>query len=429
MTFAYGIRPFSFSLKDKRKTYFSFVFRLLFRNFADRTKKCCMISNTMALRNNALKQEFCNVPDSAIESLSKRNWDFVEAKASLFSSIHPYPAKFINEIPATLIEHLYKSQQGCIFDPFCGSGVTLEEAQKRGYASVGVDLNPIACLISRVRTRSLDTSFMDTCKSIVAACKNADYTATIPDMPNINHWFNPNIQQALALLKEKIEQYWELPCYDALNFCFSSIIVKVSNQDSDTRYAFRDKGKTATDVYTYFIHSAKKLCKVRNVPVRAMANVINKNALKLTPEDIPGKIGLVITSPPYPNAYEYWLYHKYRMFWLGYNPIKVKNEEIGTRSQYFKKSKYEGYDFAIQINELLKTLYPMCTNGAYLCFVIGRSKIHGQIYNNDELIAEIGKNLGYQHITTITREINSKRKSFNLSHARIKEEYIVILRK
>ena len=367
--------------------------------------------------------------DIRMSQLQMTDWDFPEAKASPFSSIHPYPAKFIKEIPATLLDNLYGGNNGCILDPFCGSGVTLEEAQTRGYTSIGVDLNPIACLISRVRTGRLSTSFMTTSETVVEHCKNARHLAPIPEMPNIDHWFNPEIQASLALLKESIDMYKGTDCYDALTFCFSSIIVKVSNQDSDTRYAFRDKGKKAEDVYTFFLQSARKLTQsklgFRCVP----ATVINKNSLKLTDEDIPEKIGMVITSPPYPNAYEYWLYHKYRMYWLGYNPVEVKSEEIGTRSQYFKKSKFEGYDFAIQMHELLEFLYPRCHSGAYLCFVIGRSKIHGEIYNNDEIIAEIGENFGYEHVTTISRNLNSKRKSFNLFHARINKEYIVILRK
>ena len=367
--------------------------------------------------------------DVRMNQLQMRDWDFSDAKASPFSSIHPYPAKFINEIPGTLLDILYRDGNGCILDPFCGSGVTLEEAQRRGYTSVGVDLNPVACLMSRVRTGSLSPSFLTTSEAIVECCKNAHHLAPIPEMPNIDHWFNPEIQASLALLKESIDMYKGTDSYDALTFCFSSIIVKVSNQDSDTRYAFRDKGKKAEDVYAFFLQSAKKLAKSKFDSNPVPAIVINKNSLKLTDEDIPEKIGMVITSPPYPNAYEYWLYHKYRMYWLGYNPVEVKSEEIGTRSQYFKKSKFEGYDFAIQMHELLEFLRPRCHSGAYLCFVIGRSKIHGEIYNNDEIIAEIGESIGYEHVTTISRNLNSKRKSFNLFHARINREYIVILRK
>ena len=45
-----------------------------------------------------------------------------------------------------------------------------------------------------------------------------------------------------------------------------------------------------------------------------------------------------MTSPPYPNAYEYWLYHKYRMYWLGMDPIAVRQQEIGARPHYFRST-------------------------------------------------------------------------------------------
>jgi len=182
-------------------------------------------------------------------------------------------------------------------------------------------------------------------------------------------------------------------------------------------------------VFSYFHHSAKKLVSAKNDTPQAEVHVINKNTLKLNADDLPGSIGMVITSPPYPNAYEYWLYHKYRMYWLGYDPIAVKNEEIGARAKYFTKSSYDGYDFAGQMSTLLNILYPLCANGAYLCFVIGRSKIHGNIYNNDEIISEAAAHSGYHHVTTLQRNMNNKRKSFNLTHARIDKEYIVVLQK
>lgn len=367
--------------------------------------------------------------DSIAEKLRSIDWDFPVAKPSTLSNIHPYPAKFISEIPKNLIECLWDSQGDYILDPFCGSGTTLEVAQRMGIPAVGVDLNPIACLISRVRTGVCNDGFLTACSKIVKSCKLSLSKSDIPPLPNIDHWFMPQIQQALNQLKNEIDKYDGSNYYDQFRFCLSSIIVKVSNQDSDTRYAFRNKNRTADDVYAFFLQSAKKLADAKKDIPHTEVHVINKNTLKLNADDFHGSIGMVITSPPYPNAYEYWLYHKYRMYWLGFDPIEVKNEEIGARAKYFKKSGYEGYDFAVQMSSLLENLYPLCADGAFLCFVIGRSKVHGTIYNNDEIIAEAATNLGYHHVTTLERNMNNKRKSFNLAHARINKEYIVVLRK
>ena len=306
--------------------------------------------------------------------------------------------------------------------------MTLVEAQRLGYKSIGVDLNPIACLISRTKVNPLPDRFLPVCQNIIDRCNNGDITPIHCDFKNREHWFSKDIYNALAELKGGIALYDGTEYLDALNLCFSSIIVKVSNQDSDTRYAFRDKGKHKEDVLKFFLDSAKKLIKAK-VNIDTPSEVINSNVLSLSDEQIPSNIGLVVTSPPYPCAYEYWLYHKFRMYWLGYDPQLVKEQEIGTRSLYFKKQKHEGYDFANQMAQLLTYLYPKCLDGAYLCFVQGRSKIHGKIYNNDEIIADIGKECGFKHIETIERVINPSRKSFNLSHARIQKEYIVILKK
>jgi site-specific DNA-methyltransferase (cytosine-N4-specific) len=78
---------------------------------------------------------------------------------------------------------------------------------------------------------------------------------------------------------------------------------------------------------------------------------------------------------------------------------------------------------------LLEGLFDKCSKDAFLCFVIGQSKIHGEIIENEKLIKTIGEQTGFGHFTTIKRAIRQGRKSFNLSHARIKEEFIVILQK
>src|SRR6185369_6752514 len=95
------------------------------------------------------------------QSLREIDWDFKDAhsKRSLHS-FHRYPAKFIPEIPRALIRVLPPSAGSVVFDPFCGGGTTLLEAQAAGYSSVGVDLNPIGCLLSRVKTNPLPANFL-----------------------------------------------------------------------------------------------------------------------------------------------------------------------------------------------------------------------------------------------------------------------------
>ncbi len=362
--------------------------------------------------------------------LSELDWDFIDSKSESIHSIHPYPAKFISNIPRGLIENIPLPPKSIILDPFCGSGVTLLEAQKKGIPSVGVDLNPIACLLSRVKTQKLPDNFILIAKKIAKKCSISKSKIKIPLIPNLDHWFKKDIQEALTRLTKEVKVIDSSDLQDALKFCISSIIVKVSNQESDTRYAAISKSHERNDVYSLFLQTAEKLVKAKSSQeYKATVKVLNKNSLELNKDDLSKKVGLVITSPPYPNAYEYWLYHKYRMWWLGYDPIEVKNQEIGARAHYFKKNHQTEKDFIIQLDELFSNLHNVCCDEAYVCFVMGRSKIHGRIIKNEVLVKEAGENNGFRHLKTIARNINSSRKSFNLSHARIKEEFIIILQK
>ena len=91
--------------------------------------------------------------DEAYSFLRHTDWDFTENQQDEISLLHPYPARFIESIPYKLITEIGLNENERVLDPFCGSGTTLLEAQKLGYESVGIDLNPIACLISRVKTQ------------------------------------------------------------------------------------------------------------------------------------------------------------------------------------------------------------------------------------------------------------------------------------
>jgi site-specific DNA-methyltransferase (cytosine-N4-specific) len=77
--------------------------------------------------------------------LDQIDWDFVDRLApSTLEGVHPYPAKFIGDIPRSLIRTIGVPANTVVFDPFCGSGATLVESQRLGYEAVGIDLNPIA---------------------------------------------------------------------------------------------------------------------------------------------------------------------------------------------------------------------------------------------------------------------------------------------
>lgn len=370
-------------------------------------------------------------PLTTQELLRSTDWSFSERdRAHPLESIHPYPAKFIGEIPRALIKALPCPKGALVFDPFVGSGTTLLEAQKLGLKSVGVDLNPIACLISQVKTGELPTALTETANTISKEAQNCRKVQKF-EIPNVDHWFKKDVQHAIAALLAGIAAVADTPTQNALKLALSSILVRVSNQESDTRYAAIEKKIEHKDVFKQFVSAAAKLqsaLESRDWKIFP-SRVLEGNTLALNPDRLGGKVGLVITSPPYPNAYEYWLYHKYRMWWLGFDPIAVKAQEIGARAHFFKSDPHTAENFWGQMRSTFCLIDKVLLSGGYACFVIGRSKIHGNIVDNASIIQAVAAELNFTTEARIERVISPKRKSFNLSHANIKTETILVLRR
>lgn len=367
---------------------------------------------------------------AAIYSLGKVNWDFPDrVSPSSIEGIHPYPAKFVAELPHALLNTLPIPSGTAVLDPFCGSGTTLVECQRRGLLSVGVDLNPIACLMTRVKTTYQPVGLREAAEAVVDSAPNVRATE-IPEIPRLNHWFNVEAQSALAVISDAIAAR-PLVYQDALRMALSSIIVRVSNQESDTRYAAIKKNVTSDFVYKEFLNASRRISEAldeRDYPL-VSSTVIEADTLTVDPAEIGNRIGLVITSPPYPNAYEYWLYHKYRMYWLGFDPISVKKREIGARAHFFKRDHHTADEFVKQMFQTFKLINEVLVSDGYVCFVIGRSCIHGRIVDNAAIIEKVARTAGFKLVFMSERIISAKRKSFNLSHAKIKTEKVLVLKR
>jgi site-specific DNA-methyltransferase (cytosine-N4-specific) len=364
--------------------------------------------------------------------LQQADWTFSSAYTrGETHGIHSYPAKFIPQIPRELIAALHPGDGTAVMDPFCGSGTTLVEAALAGIPAVGVDLHPLACLISKVKVTPLSRSLVVAAEAALRHAHGAD--SVLPVIPALDHWFRHEIQRALAALVRGIESESDPDVRDALRVALSSIIVRVSNQESDTRYAAVEKKVAAEDVWEGF----RAACQVIE---RALSDtwgglfkpsrlkVINSDIFLVRPEDVGVPVSLVVTSPPYPNAYEYWLYHKYRMYWLGMDPIAVREREIGARPHFFKRNPHTPADFERQMGDVLALLAAVLVPGGHACFQVGSSVIHGQLIDNAELLRRAAQRNGFRLVVSTTRSIPARRKAFNPQHARIQEEDMLVFR-
>lgn len=372
-----------------------------------------------------------------LSGFAEADWAFADRARS--EEFHPYPARFIPEIPRQVLS-LAAPDGGAVLDPFCGSGTTLMEARRAGLNAVGSDINPIACLISRVRTTPLTAAERDSVVRAAADVREAAATTTQRDravrgIPRVDHWFTVPAQLAMAGASRVARTAGlSAAASDVLTAGISAATVRISNQDSDTRYAAVDKGRTQQECAAILEQSILKVVRwVENfcadLPERVTVTVRESDAQDLSWVE-PESVGLACFSPPYPNAYEYWLYHKYRMYWLGFDPIKVRGQEIGARPHYSKRNGLTEVDFLAQMTKVYTQLLSALRPGALAVAIVGDSFIGGRHIDNGQLLLDAGEAAGLEAVGSVVRPIAENSSSFNRAHSRgRKSEHIVVMRK
>ena len=389
--------------------------------------------------------------EAVLARLEAIDWDFAAAKTGyLTHNLHPYPAKFIPQIPNALIQEL-SSVGETIADIFCGSGTTLLEALQLKRHAIGIDANPLAALISRAKTTPLtDSAFAElaahrrACEPILEKAQSR--TGDLPPAgrpfrssgwrpaPDVcEFWFASHVVEELAELRILIDR---VPIEAAQRLCavaFAAIIVAVSKQDSDTRYVRREKAVEPGDTVRRYLSQLDAAVSTVHemsdlVEDRFSCQVLDADLME-APETEP--FDLVVTSPPYPNAYSYHLYHRTRLIWLGHDPELFKKIEIGSHRKYSAKGRRRATPetFRKEFEKIFQWLRERLRNRRYACFVIGDSTIDRQRIDNASLIAEAGASVGFCEVARIKRTIAPTRKAFNPKIGRIKTEHILILQK
>jgi DNA modification methylase len=291
--------------------------------------------------------------------------------------LHSFPAKFPPQLPATFIDHLTDAEQ-TVLDPMMGSGTTIIESIKKGRNVIGVDLDPLAILMVKVKTQNYDKAeltyigkkvlkesyhLFDKHKSRVKEIYESRFSKKSRRF--IEYWFSEEKIMELTSLISAIEKIEHDNIKDFLKLVFSSTIItktggvslaidlahtrphrakKVLDKDNTVLFENNLSKYSAKrqEILTKKLRSAFKLFRIKlkeNTQAvfenrSQLSQIYQADAQNLPIED--SKIDLIVTSPPYAaNAIDYMRAHKFSLVWFGYEIdqlSKIRRGYIGGES-------------------------------------------------------------------------------------------------
>lgn len=368
------------------------------------------------------------------------NFDFKGSDTMyLTHSLHPYPAKFPPQLPNTILSKFGKQKQ-VVLDPFCGSGTTLVEARLLGFNAIGVDVNGLSSLLSKVKATPLSLEELRITKHFISKIENEDVQWSrnrprieVKQIEGLEHWFQYNVAEELTDLLNLISEVESENVRDFLKIVVSSIIVKVSNQESDTRFAAKQKDIKNNFVFRQFISRGMEYIErvarfSEQVDRNCFLRLLNADSRNLSMlED--NSIDIIITSPPYANTYDYYLYHQFRKRWLDIDVKFARNNEIGSRREYSSLKK-PAEKWTADLKLCFAEMYRLIKKNGLVFIVIGDSVIKKQLIKIDEVICDFAPEIGFEVCNVISSNLSEHSRMFNPTFTqKNKREHLIILKK
>lgn len=388
---------------------------------------------------------------------------------------HRYPAKFLPNLVKKLIEE-YTDKNDLIVDLFAGCGTTLVEAKVHGRKSIGVDINPVAELITKAKINPIEPDRLD--KQFYLLVESFD-SFNFKDYVNIavheriDYWFTKEHKAKIAFLYDKILTLQDKSVKDFFLVSLSHVLKNCSKWLQSSTKPQIDPKKNPSDPFTAFQSHTKKMIK-KNIEFYKQLSekkyLDTKCEIRL--EDArntsirANSVGAIITSPPYVTSYEYADIHQLTAYWYEYitdlsgfrknfiGTFYSLNQEITCDStigqeiinSLLKKDMRTAKEVANYFNDMYavaKEMHRVIKKNGHACLVIGNTTFKNVKVKSAEVFAEILTLLGFEMVEIIKRSIPYKliptirdKKSGRFSKLKNKdsklvypEEYILIAKK
>ncbi|MCY3506779.1 MAG: hypothetical protein OXH41_11500 [Chloroflexi bacterium] len=397
--------------------------------------------------------------------------------------IHWYPAKMFHRIPSVFLDNVDLAEHAMVLDPFCGSGTVLLEASLRGHTAIGIDISPLAQLISRTKVTPIDPRLLE--DELAELLPKAKRSRLKPrPHPILDSWLPAPSRAGLHRIKAAISGLADARSREFFLVALTSIVRRVSAADptipplvrlsehratsAGARYRAaleRSQSVTTSSVYAAFedaatanIRRMSELFAVRRRLGRSWVAGSGAHAAQTNLQS--DSVDAIITSPPYCGAQKYVRSMKLELILsgfpsselraldrltLGTEAVPTGNPQIDpliTGDDYVDDlvhkiyavnpvrarmaSDYSKY-LALFAEESKRLLRP----GGHLLVTLGRSTLAGVPFPADRILHRAGRAAGLQSVATLVDRIPS-RGLLTERHAtagRIDHEFIAWLRR
>lgn len=405
------------------------------------------------------------------------DWDYrTEATDGLTHGIHPYPAKMIPQIAARLIDE-YGAEQGLLLDPYCGSGTSLLEANLAGMDAVGTDLNPLARLISRVKTTPIALNAIDDLisefRELDVGRQAHDDSQLDIDILNRDYWFSDRAVNQLQSIRVFLNGIGDSQLRNFARVAFSFAIRECSwtkkSEFKLVRMPSEQLERFEPDAHTVMLEA---MARNRN----AMASLLSRvdesygdttvwsfNSVSGVPRDAvaPASADLIVTSPPYGDSQTTVAYGQFSRLsnqWLGFSEARSLDSDLmggrrnSTRTHFGievldatlaeigevdgrRASDVASFfrDYSRSIANVSTALRPSGT----ACYVVGNRTVRGTTIPTDEITVSLFERNGFDFMRSHERNIPKKRMPYSNSPTNavgatsptIRRETVIVCRK
>jgi len=417
-----------------------------------------------------------------------RDFDFHNHSSNYSThNFHSFPAKFPPQLPKSFISE-FTNEGEIVLDPMVGSGTTILEAFMLGRKSIGFDIDPLAILISRVKTTHLETSILlEEYKEVqrIAKLEFSNRPKLINDMELyfdfetkefINNWFLLSTQYELFALIKAINTVENEDIRNFFKVAFSSTIITKSGGVSlaldlgHTRPHLAKKaiGPDGTIVYGSSETSTPKYLEknirsaFREFEKRCENNfrsVLPSNTKFESPivqfgnsQNMPidhESVDLIVSSPPYAsNAIDYMRAHKFSLVWMGYSISDLSQK----RKSYIGSEATDGYAllnlpeypeiiinrvdikdkkrgkvlrrYFTEMHYVLSEFFRVLKPGKLAVLVVGNTVIREVDTETAFCLSEIGKSIGFSVPAIGTRQLDRNKRMLPAGNTRIEDSKI-----